>query len=126
MSAAAQAELELAVKEYQGLQKDLDKQMDTRQKIVAQLHESEVVQKELEIVEPTGEVYKLIGPALFKQEQPMALDAVTQRVRMFTESIKTTEATIERMQKSMEEKRERLITLQQAAQASRLEQMKPQ
>lgn len=54
--------------------------MSNRQQLESQLKENEMVKKELDILNDDSNVYKLIGPVLFKQEKAEAAGNVSKRL----------------------------------------------
>ncbi|KYO32868.1 prefoldin subunit 6 [Alligator mississippiensis] len=71
-----QGELE----KYQQLQKDLSKSVSARQKLEAQLTENNIVKEELELLDSTNTIFKLIGPVLVRQDMDEAKATVSKRL----------------------------------------------
>lgn len=92
---------------------DLQKLISTRQQLDAQLNENKVVQEELDIIEPDGNVYKLIGPVLVKQDLEEAKQNVGKRIEYITAELKRNEAGIKDVEKKRGTSQETLSKLQQ-------------
>lgn len=67
--AAKQKELELIAKQIQEIGTELQTLHVSHQQLVSQLHENEMALEELNILEDDADVFKLIGPALVKQDK---------------------------------------------------------
>jgi len=63
-----QSQMEDEVRNLNALQKDMKKLVESRQKLLEQQSESALVKKEADLLEKNAKVYKLIGPALIRQE----------------------------------------------------------
>lgn len=72
--------LAIEANEFQALQKDLSRCMNSRQQFVQQYSENALVFKELENLENVANVYKLIGPVLIRQDLLEARSNVSKRL----------------------------------------------
>jgi prefoldin beta subunit len=82
--------------------KNSDEITQTRQNeatILAQLNENQIVKKELDLVGEDGDVYKLIGPVLVKQETFDANSNVEKRI----EFLQREESKLQKRAKELEE-----------------------
>ena len=75
-----EARLQAASSDYQKLQIDYTNVVTARQKLDAQLTETEAVQKEFSTLKQSNTIYKLIGPVLVKQDQAEAKANVDKRL----------------------------------------------
>ncbi|CAD6918283.1 unnamed protein product [Tilletia caries] len=85
--ASAQKKLAALSNDYQTLQTELQKQVEIRQRLDAQLSENDQVKKEFAKLTPENQVYKLIGPALVKQEQAEAKANVDKRIEFINNEV---------------------------------------
>ncbi|XP_015265752.1 PREDICTED: prefoldin subunit 6 [Gekko japonicus] len=113
MAEALQKKLQGELEKYQQLQKDLSKCMTSRQKLEAQLTENNIVKEELDLLDSSNSVYKLIGPVLVKQDTEEAKATVGKRLDYITGEIKRYEAQMQDYEKKSEQQREGLARLQQ-------------
>ncbi|CAH1271576.1 prefoldin subunit 6-like [Branchiostoma lanceolatum] len=106
-------QLEKKLKEFQGVQKDLQKTASTRNQLDVQLNENKIVKEELELLETDANVYKLTGPVLVKQDLDEAKANVGKRIEYIDGEIKRQDATIKDFEEKQEKSRKELTTLQQ-------------
>eukprot|EP00793_Prasinoderma_coloniale_P004268 PRCOL_00000028-RA len=115
MAAAAggmRAQLEALAAEYQAIGKESQKAAKASQTFSSQLTENEMVRKELDMVEEDANVYKLIGPALIKQDVTEAKANVDKRIEYITTELNRYEKSIKSLDKKQDEKREEIMKLQ--------------
>ena len=112
----ASPELEAAFLDFQKAQEHIGEQIRARQQLMSQLQENKFVGQEIETLEPDAQIYKLVGPVLIPQETAVAKDNVAKRVEYIEGELKRYEGVIEEKQKEAEEKRNKVLQLQQAAQ----------
>lgn len=108
-----QQQMQTELEKFKAVQKDLQKLINTRQQLDAQLNENKVVQEELDIIEPDGNVYKLTGPVLVKQDLEEAKQNVGKRIEYITAELKRNEAGIKDVEKKRGTSQETLSKLQQ-------------
>ncbi|XP_034264156.1 prefoldin subunit 6 [Pantherophis guttatus] len=113
MGEALQKKLQGELEKYQQLQKEMSKCMTARQKLEAQLTENHVVKEELDLLDSSNSVYKLIGPVLVKQDTEEAKATVGKRLEYITGEIKRYEVQIQDYERKSEQHREALGRLQQ-------------
>ncbi|KFM22448.1 Prefoldin subunit 6 [Auxenochlorella protothecoides] len=116
---ALQRELREEADAFQAIQQDVNKNHNARQQFLQQQNENEMVFKELEISGEEGAVYKLIGPALVRQDALEARANVKKRLEFIASEL----ARLDSQLKALEEKQTRkhnqasmMIKLQQEAQ----------
>jgi prefoldin beta subunit len=80
------------MKALQAINQKIAQLGEPRQKLVGQISENKMVQKEMEILEDEAVLYKLVGPVLVKQDLVDAKDNVRKRVEYY-------EKEMERVQK---------------------------
>ncbi|KAJ3186667.1 hypothetical protein HDU85_007487 [Gaertneriomyces sp. JEL0708] len=101
---------------FQKIQKEFALIVQNRTQLESQLQENEMVQKELDLMKPDAQVYKLIGPVLVKQEPVEAQTNVKKRIEFISAEIKRLEGQIKELDQKQEAKKAQLIQMQQAYQ----------
>ncbi|XP_068571463.1 prefoldin subunit 6 [Cebidichthys violaceus] len=113
MAEAIQKKLKAEVEKYTQMQKDVSKSMSARQKLETQLAENNIVKEELDLLDTTNTVFKLIGPVLVKQDLDEAKATVTKRLEYINGEIQRYETLLKDLEKKSEQHREVLSSLQQ-------------
>ncbi|KAK9517730.1 hypothetical protein VZT92_023076 [Zoarces viviparus] len=113
MAEAIQKKLKGEVEKYTQMQKDVSKGMSARQKLETQLAENNIVKEELDLLDITNTVFKLIGPVLVKQDLDEAKATVTKRLEYINGEIQRYESLLKDLEKKSEQHRELLSSLQQ-------------
>jgi len=116
MAAAIQQRLETEVREFRGLQKQQSTLENSRAQYLTQQNENQLVLSELELVEPEADVYKLIGPALMKQQKSEAVSNVKKRLEFINSELKKLDDTHKDIEKKQGEKRAKILELQEQLQ----------
>jgi prefoldin beta subunit len=114
------------------------KTMGSRQQLESQLRENQIVKDELHLLQPCNTVYKLIGPALVKQDLEEAKQTVEKRLEYITKEMSDhgstledflilsssgclfrtrCEDTIKDLEGKLDQKRQKLMKLQSSLQA---------
>jgi len=86
-----QSQMEDEVRNLNALQKDMKKLVESRQKLLEQQSESALVKKEADLLEKNAKVYKLIGPALIRQEVSEVRANVSKRLDFIESEAKKVE-----------------------------------
>ncbi|KAM9795204.1 prefoldin subunit 6 [Neosynchiropus ocellatus] len=113
MAEAIQKKLKAEVEKYTLMQRDVKKSMSVRQKLEAQLADNNIVKEELDLVDSSNKVFKLIGPVLVKQDLEEAKATVAKRLEYINGEIQRYEATLKDLEEKSEKQREVLASLQQ-------------
>ncbi|KAM8908764.1 prefoldin subunit 6 [Spinachia spinachia] len=113
MAEALQKKLKAEVDTFTLMQKDVSKSMSARQKLETQLAENNIVKEELDLLDTTNTVYKLIGPVLVKQDLEEAKATVTKRLEYINGEIQRYETLLKDLEKKSDQHRELLSSLQQ-------------
>ncbi|KAM9850071.1 prefoldin subunit 6 [Aulostomus maculatus] len=116
MTEAVQKKMKAELEKYAQIQKDVSKSVSVRQKLGSQLNENNIVKKELDLLDTTNTVYKLIGPVLVKQDLDEAKATVAKRLEYINGEIQRYEVLLKDMEKKSEQHREVLSSLQQEIQ----------
>ena len=107
-----QNELQEGVEKLQALQKQQQKTLSTRQMLDSQLNENKLVKEEMDKVDTEAKVFKLIGPALVRQDVAEAKGNVDKRIAYITGELKRQDDLLGDLDKQQEAERERLQALQ--------------
>lgn len=81
---AMAAEIDAEVENFKQIQAQLQSVRTDLQTVLGQLTENEMVQKELELVDSSSNVYKMVGPVLIKNSLEDARDTVSKRLEFIT------------------------------------------
>ncbi|XP_073242976.1 prefoldin subunit 6-like [Porites lutea] len=108
-----QQQMQTELEKFKSVQKDIQKLVSARQQLEAQLNENKVVKEELDVIEADGNVYKLIGPVLVKQDLEEAKQTVAKRIEYITAEIKRNDTGIKEAEKKRSGCQEILSKLQQ-------------
>lgn len=101
------------IEKFKDIQKDIQKCVSKRKQLEGQLTENKTVKEEMDVLEDDAVVYKLIGPALIKQELSEAKDTVTKRLDYIAREISSCEDLYKEYEKKQEGMTEKLAKLQQ-------------
>eukprot|EP00095_Tigriopus_kingsejongensis_P008409 maker-scaffold9_size846264-snap-gene-7.30 protein:Tk08409 transcript:maker-scaffold9_size846264-snap-gene-7.30-mRNA-1 annotation:"prefoldin subunit 6-like" len=107
-----QAKMQEEVEVLQTLQKQSSKALTARQTLDSQLSENKLVKEEMDTLESEAQVFKLIGPALVRQEVDEAKGNVDKRIAYITGELRRQEELLKDLEKKQEERRENLQTMQ--------------
>jgi len=105
-------EFQKALEELQKGQKEVQKCLETRQKLETQLTENTVVKEELDFLEEDALIFKLTGPVLVKQDLLEAKQTVGKRIDYISTEIKRQDNTIESIEKEQEKHKDSLKNIQ--------------
>jgi prefoldin beta subunit len=97
----------------------LQVQYDLLKQLTSQKSENESVKKEFEILEPTGVIWKLVGPIMVKQDREDATANVEKRIEFISADIMKAEDAIKSLEDDFETKRGELMKLQESLQATK-------
>ncbi|XP_042875502.1 prefoldin subunit 6-like [Penaeus japonicus] len=123
---ALQKKFEDEVETYKKVQKDLTKTNGLRSQLDGQLNENKVVKEELDLIDDSAVVYKLIGPSLIRQDLEEARQNVNKRIDYIQQEIKRHENSMQKLEKEAEGKRDNLNKIQQQMQQLILKAQVPQ
>ncbi|KAF2364419.1 Prefoldin beta-like [Trinorchestia longiramus] len=113
---ALQKKLEDESEGFKKLQKEISKTNIRRSQLDSQLNENNLVKAEMDLLEESDVVFKLIGPALIRQELMEAKSSVDKRIEYITNEIKRHDTALEKLDKDQTGKREDIMKLQQQLQ----------
>ena len=107
-----QNQLQEGVEKLQSFQKQQQKTLSARQMLDSQLNENKLVKEEMDKVESDTKVFKLIGPALVRQDVSEAKQNVDKRIEYITGELKRQDDMLADLDKQQEAEREKLQNLQ--------------
>ncbi|XP_072777304.1 prefoldin subunit 6 isoform X2 [Taeniopygia guttata] len=81
MAEPLQKKLQAELEKYQQLQKELGRAVAARQKLETQLTENNIVQEELQLLDESNCIFRLLGPVLLRQELRQAREHVGKRLQ---------------------------------------------
>ncbi|KAG5359020.1 Prefoldin subunit 6 [Yarrowia sp. C11] len=96
--------------EFEVVQQAMQKHIESRQKLEAQLQENLIVEDEFKSVKDDAKVYKLTGPVLVPQSIDEAKGNVEKRLEFIRGQITTVEEEVSKYQKQAEEMRDQVST----------------
>ncbi|KAG5356089.1 Prefoldin subunit 6 [Yarrowia sp. B02] len=94
--------------EFEVVQQSMQKLIESRQKLEAQLQENLIVEDEFKTVKDDAKVYKLTGPVLVPQSIDEAKGNVEKRLEFIRGQITSVEDEVAGLQKQAEEKRDQV------------------
>ncbi|CAG5131440.1 unnamed protein product [Candidula unifasciata] len=112
MAEGVQKRLQTELEKFQTVQKDIAKHVGLRQQLDSQLSENTLVKEELDRLEDGATVYKMVGPALIKQDLVEARQNVQKRIDYINGELKRHENVIKDLEKKADSHRESLGKLQ--------------
>ncbi|XP_076436348.1 prefoldin subunit 6-like isoform X2 [Babylonia areolata] len=112
MTEGVQKRVQAELEKFQIVQKDMHLAVTVRQKLDAQLNENTLVKEELDLLEESTNVYKLVGPVLVKQDLSEARSTVQKRMDYINGELKRYDGNIKELEKKQEEHRDALTKLQ--------------
>lgn len=86
------AEIDRETANFRAIQEQLQKVRNDLQIVLGQLTENEMVQQELDLLDSSSNVYKMVGPVLIKNNVDDAKDTVSKRLEFITSERKRLEA----------------------------------
>ncbi|ROV88190.1 hypothetical protein VSDG_09261 [Cytospora chrysosperma] len=116
--ADAQAKLHSLSEDFTQLQTEMQTLVASRQKLEAQKQENLGVQKEFATLKDGEVIYKMVGPALLKQEKFEAESTVNGRLEFIAKEIDRQEGQIKEVQEKVEKIKGEIISIQSSAQAA--------
>ncbi|RKO92405.1 Prefoldin, partial [Blyttiomyces helicus] len=97
--------LETEIANFQALQKEFQKVVQSRTQLESQLNENEMVSREFDLLKDDATIYKLIGPVLVKQDKVEAVTNVKKRIEFITAEIARLETQMADLESKQEAKK---------------------
>lgn len=103
------------VEAFKALSKDLQTQHQARQQYAQQEQENKLVMKELALLDESANVYKLVGPAMIKQDLVEAKASVQTRIDFISGELGRLETQIKGLEEKQIRKQQDIVKMQQDA-----------
>ena len=118
MSAAKviQQQIEKETEKFRETQADVSKNHTARLRFTQQLQESEMVKKELEILDDESVVYKLVGPALIRQDLVEAKANIDTRMQFMKKESDRLDSNLKGLENKQQQSQQEIANLQQKLQ----------
>lgn len=102
---------------YKQCQKEVNQLTGMRQQLDGQLNENAIVKEELSLLKPSGEVYKMVGPILLRQDHTEAKENIDKRMSYIKKELQRIDDRIHSLESKQDEHRDKLTKLQQQFQS---------
>merc|ERR1712137_349222 len=109
--------LEYATKEFRATERELEQLTITRQQLLTQKYENDMVLQELGLVGSDAQVYKLVGPVMVKKSTEESIGHVKTRLELITRESDRVEAKLKEVEQLAMAKKQKVGQLQQVAKA---------
>lgn len=109
---ALQRELQAEVDTFRQIQADVQQNHRLRQQSLQQQHENEMVLQELKLLDEGAAVYKMIGPALVRQDTLEAQSNVNKRLEFIGSDLKRLDTQLQQLEEKQSKKQAQLAKLQ--------------
>ncbi|EGD77543.1 hypothetical protein PTSG_08641 [Salpingoeca rosetta] len=126
MASQIEKELREVLDGMQQLQTEKNSLIQTREKLQTQLSENKMVKQELDLVKEGDTVYKLMGPALIKQDSREAQTNVGKRLEYIEAEIKRYEKLMDDNEAKAAKAQEKVLALKSKLDKEREAQSKKQ
>lgn len=117
-STALLKKLQTELDAYQNLQKTYVKLVKQKTILESQLNENKCVLDELKLLGPENKVYKMFGPVLVKQGLEESRQHVGKRIEYISKELKSSNDTLENIEKDMSKHRDAVQKFQQQYQVA--------
>ncbi|KYQ93738.1 prefoldin beta-like domain containing protein [Tieghemostelium lacteum] len=107
-----QEQLITAREQFQATENELQTIGSNRAKLLTQLNENQLVQKEFELLDKEAKIYKLIGPVLFKQTREEADANISGRLDIINKNLKQIEINFKDTEKKGIDQRTKIFEIQ--------------
>eukprot|EP01036_Dinobryon_divergens_P031249 gene31249-40617_t len=105
------------LKNYSAIQADIQKLFAQKQQILSQFNENTLVKGELDLLNETSVVYKLVGPVLMAVELEESKDNVAKRLELIESDLKKIDTSIANKQGEQTAIGDEIAVIQQKMQA---------
>jgi len=100
MTTSTSASIQTSYQELQKVQKEIGKLFNNKQILTAQLRENELVKTEVDLLDESSTIYKLVGPVMVTQDYAEVKNTVDSRI----DYLKTELEKVDRKLESLESK----------------------
>ncbi|KAK9908591.1 hypothetical protein WJX75_000116 [Coccomyxa subellipsoidea] len=115
-AAALERTFKTELESLKQIQRDIQKNHTARQQFTQQKNENEMVLKELDLGSDEGNVYKLIGPVLIKQDPVEACSNVGKRLEFINGELSRLDSRLKALEKQAAERQQKVVSIQQEVQ----------
>eukprot|EP00904_Undaria_pinnatifida_P003164 jgi/Undpi1/12849/HiC_scaffold_7.g02516.m1 len=105
-------EVDAELKKLQGVQNELQTLAESRNQFYQQANENGMVKQELDLLEDSAPVFKLVGPVLMKQDLEEAKQNVAKRLELIEREMTKVGKAIEEKQKTEAEIGDEIMRIQ--------------
>ncbi|QDZ19083.1 beta subunit of prefoldin [Chloropicon primus] len=110
------AQIEKETENFRQLQQEVSKNHTARLRFTQQLQESQMVKKELDLLDDEAVVYKLVGPALIRQDLVEAKANVDKRMQFMKTESERLDTSLKSLENKQNQAQEEVIALQKKLQ----------
>lgn len=108
-----QKEFQKELDSFKQCQKEVNQLSGMRQQLDSQLNENAIVKEELALLKSSGEVYKMVGPILLRQDHTEAKENIEKRMSYIKNELKRIDDRIQSLESKQGDYRNKLTKLQQ-------------
>lgn len=108
-----QKEFQKELDSFKQCQKEVNQLSGMRQQLNSQLNENAIVKEELALLKSSGEVYKMVGPILLRQDHTEAKENIEKRMSYIKNELKRIDDRIQSLESKQGDYRNKLTKLQQ-------------
>ncbi|KAK4527384.1 hypothetical protein GAYE_SCF39G5306 [Galdieria yellowstonensis] len=112
MTTSASASIQTSYQELQKVQKEIGKLFNNKQILTAQLRENELVKTEVDLLDESSTIYKLVGPVMVTQDYAEVKNTVASRIDYLKTELEKVDRKLESLESKAEEHRKVLMELQ--------------
>mmetsp|Transcript_93625 Transcript_93625/g.140442 ORF Transcript_93625/g.140442 Transcript_93625/m.140442 type:complete len:121 (-) Transcript_93625:22-384(-) len=111
--------VEKASNEFRKAQKELETLIQGKQQYLTQKHENDMVLQELKLLGDDAQVFKLVGPAMVKKDTKESITNVQTRLDLINRELERIEKRQGDVEKNVREAKDKVMQLQQIAEAQK-------
>lgn len=104
---------------FKQCQKEMNQLATMRQQLDGQLNENSIVKEELSLLKPSGEVYKMVGPILLRQDNTEAMENIDKRIGYIKNEVEKMDEKVRSLESKQDGYRDKLTKIQQEFQTRR-------
>eukprot|EP00979_Chaetoceros_neogracilis_P000383 scaffold90_cov223-Chaetoceros_neogracile.AAC.2 len=115
------AQVDAKVQQFRSIQEEVQKLRNDQQMLMQQQSENEMVKQELDLLDDSAQVYKMVGPVLMKNETDDAKQTVDQRLELINGELKKAEKNVKDKEEQGREIAKKVQEMQSALQGAAAE-----
>jgi|TARA_B110000003_G_scaffold88280_1_gene90339 prefoldin beta subunit len=113
---AVSPEIEAEVKIMRDMEKEIAQLQAKHQTLTSQLNENNMVKAEMDILDDSAKIYKMVGPVLVLQEFSAAKDNVAKRLEYIEKDVKRVDNLVATKTKNAQDLSAKIMGMQRALQ----------